>query len=345
MKKILIICIALMLVLSACAEASVTCDTKKNGCVGLPITWTVGAAFESAGVYIVGEEEPRASFGAGSEKVVYTPEAAGDYVLVCTLENGDVCISGVSNVAGALYLGTYEQDGKESTADPLEWTIIGVEDGKALVISKYILRNNSYFNPWWIKFKYTYWAKSYVGDYSENYYSSAPKDPSRLYRNVSATSIPMEPVNGNKNIRGTEEDLYQSEIHCRYWCNDMFYKDAFTEEEKARILLTHNENPDNTEFNIEGGPDTDDYVFFLSYPELLKYMPTDESRKCTQTTGARQSNKKVNDGNYWWLRTPGNWPFQAMMIYGSNGHISFAGSDVGHSNVGYRPAMWIKIGD
>ena len=339
MKKLLLLLPVLLLLATACAENDIACDTVNNGCVGLPITWTIEGAYESANVYIVSEEMPRASFGPGSGSLVYTPEAGGEYVLVVTRENGDVYLSGITHVEGALYMGIYEQDGKAATSDPIEWTILGAEDGKALVISKYILHNNSYFNPWWIKFKYTYWAKSYVGDYSENYYSSQPKDPSRLFTNITPTSIPMQ----DRKTRGTEEDLYETEMHCRYWCNDMFYVDAFTDEEKARILLTHNENPDNEQFGIPGGPDTDDYIFFLSYPEMLRYMPTDASRKCTQTISAKYEGKG-NDGNYWWLRTPGNWPFQAVMIYGTNGHISMAGSDVGHDNVGYRPCMWIKIG-
>lgn len=343
MKKFSAICLILLLTLCAAAE-SVTCDTKDNGAAGLPVTWTVDGTPVSFAVYPIGEEAPVLTAESSEKVFTFTPDRAGQYVLVCTLDNGDLLVSGIVHVNETLLMGTFEQDGKADTADPIEWTVLTAQDGKALLISKYILHNNSYFNPWWIKFKYTYWAKSYVGDYSENYYSSQPKDPSRLYRNISADSIPLEPVNGNRNIRGTEEDLYLSEIHCRYWCNEMFYRDAFTEEEKARILLTHNENPDNEQFHIGGGPDTDDYVFFLSYPEVLAYMPTDASRKTTQTTVARYEGKHVNDGNYWWLRTPGNWPYQAMMVYGSNGRISMSGADVGHSQIGYRPCIWIKIG-
>ena len=33
-----------------------------------------------------------------------------------------------------------------------------------------------------------------------------------------------------------------------------------------------------------------------------------------------------------------------MIVYGSNGNMTYWGTDVGHSNVGVRPCMWISIG-
>ena len=100
------------------------------------------------------------------------------------------------------------------------------------------------------------------------------EDPSRRYNIYGHDGILME-----DKTRGTEEQLYNSELHCRYWCNQMFYYDAFTDEERARILLTHNENPNNPDSGVKGGPDTDDYVFFLSAPEVYEYLPTNDSRR------------------------------------------------------------------
>ena len=45
----------------------------------------------------------------------------------------------------------------------------------------------------------------------------------------------------------------------------------------------------------------------------------------------------------WWLRTPGQFLCNAIYVL-QNGVISTYGSDVGHHNLGYRPAMWITIG-
>lgn len=340
MKKLLFILICLLLA-CACAEGSLNCDTEYNGCVGLPITWTAetdGEAIVSYSVYNAESTDPVYQAASAETSVSYTPSVSGQYFAVCTLANGDTLLSGEVSVADRLLLGSYEQDGDPEAKEPIEWTILTVEDGKALLISKYILHNNSYFNPWWIKYKYTYWAYSYIGDFPTNYWGSQPEDPSRRYDIYGPDGILME-----DKTRGSEEDLYNSELHCRYWCNTMFYTDAFTDEERARILLTHNTNPDNPDSHVKGGPDTDDYVFFLSYEELNKYMKTADSRKCTQTAAAKAEGKK-NDSSYWWLRTPGQFRVNAVIVYGSNGHVTTYGTDVGHDQIGYRPCVWISIG-
>ena len=120
----------------------------------------------------------------------------------------------------------------------------------------------------------------------------------------------------------------------------MFYKTAFTDEERSRIKITHNTNEDSS-FGVDGGPDTDDYVFFLSLSQLQKYMPDKHSRNAVQVAAARMKN---NEGNYWWLRTPGKFRVNAAYVIGTTGNVSTSGSDVGHNCVGYRPCMWITFG-
>ena len=341
MKKLFFLALLLALLAAfACAEEGIVCDTVFNGCVGLPITWTVESdqAVTSYSVYKDGEAKPVYSEASTATVFTYTPRKGGQYLLKCVLEDGGALLSDELSVADVMYLGTYEQDGKTDSPEPIEWTVLGVEDGRALLITRHIIHNNSYFNPWWIKYKYTYWAHSYIGDFDTNYWGSQPEDPSRRYRIYGRDGILME-----DKTRGSEEQLYNSELHCRYWCNSMFYFDAFTDEERQRILLTHNLNKDNPDSRVAGGPDTDDYVFFLSWDELKKYMPTADSRKCIQTQAAINE-KRDNQGNCWWLRSPGQFRINAMIVYGASGHATTYGTDVGHSNVGYRPCVWISIG-
>ena len=341
MKKILLLAALVMLAcLCAFAESAIECDTVYNGCVGLPVTWTVesDAAVQKYDIFDEDSGKLVYSLETNEKTLVYTPDEAATLSVIVSLENGETLRSNPVNIEAKLLFGVYEQDGNDSTSDPIEWTILSVEDGKALVISKYILKNESYFNPSWIKYKYTFWAYSYIGDFSTNYKGSQPEDPSRLITGISATSIPMK-----DGSRGTEEDLYNSDLHCRHWCNVTFYDAAFDEDEKARILLTHNVNADNPSSGVDGGPDTDDYIFFLSYDELNEYMPNASDRKCSQTAVAKKETKK-NDQNYWWLRTPGQFRVNAAIVYGSNGHVTLYGTDVGHNAVGYRPCAWITIG-
>ncbi len=333
-----------LFVLTALSEDELVCDTHNNGCAGLPITWVASGEKPVSGfrVYRDGSEKPvfTVDWASGSAQRVlsFTPDKGGSYFAVCVFEDSSISASDPVPVADKMLFGAYEQDGKGGAAEPIEWTILGVKDNKALLITRHIIHNNSYFNPWWIKYKYTYWAYSYIGDFSTNYWGSQPEDPSRRYNIYGHDGILME-----DKTRGTEEQLYNSELHCRYWCNQMFYYDAFTDEERARILLTHNENPDNPDSGVKGGPDTDDYVFFLSAPEVYEYLPTNDSRKCIQTQAAINE-RRNNQGNVWWLRSPGQFRVNAMIVYGSSGRCTTYGTDVGHSNVGYRPCVWIEIG-
>lgn len=324
----------------------IECDTVNNGCAGLPIQWTItdvmpGESVVSTFSYnIYNGSELVQSLGASANRVVsFTPKAAGEYRLEVTVLNSITTTTLSSDpvpAAAKLYFGTYEQDGNSETKDPLEWRILSVSGNKAFIITEKIIHNGSYFNPYWIKYKYTYWSGSYIGTASSvNYRGSAPESDATRITGISPTSIPLE-----DGSRGKESDLFSR--HARYWCNSVFYPKSFTDEEKARILKTHNKNPDNPTYGVDGGPDTDDYAFFLSYDEMNAYMPGKSDRICSLTKAA-----KAEIGSkpaYWWLRTPGKFRVNAIYVYGANGSVSVYGSDVGHSNLGYRPAMWITIG-
>ncbi len=61
----------------------------------------------------------------------------------------------------------------------------------------------------------------------------------------------------------------------RAWLNSTFYTTAFTEGERARIQTTLLSNKAKAMFNekVDGGNDTLDNVFLLSYEEVLRYFP------------------------------------------------------------------------
>ena len=325
--------------LDAC---EVTCNTVNNGCAGLPITWTAfnvmpGSIAESTFQYhLYKDGELVLTTDETSEKTFrYTPETKGEYHVEVVVKN-DYSTSKVASqpvpVTDKLYMGIFEQDKVASTADPVEWQIISVEGDKAFVISKYILRVNSYFNPHWLKYKYCYWSGSYIGTAERvNYLGNT--NGKLVY--VSPTSVPLK-----DGSRGTDDDLFYT--HCRYWCNETFYKGAFNEEEKERILLTTNVNQDS-HTGVEGGPNTQDYVFFLSYDEMEHYFPNKADR-CTSLTPTARTQLNASKPIRYWLRTNGEYRVNAMFVYATSGTIHKFGSDVGHDTIGYRPAMWISIG-
>ena len=330
---------------------TILCDTVENGCVGLPITWSVfdvmpGYESESQFVYTVNlnGEPVFTSEPTAETSFSYTPTEGGMYSLSVELRNEQTTQTVEAEeeipVADKLLLGLFEQDNDKTSTEPLEWRILTVEDGKALVITEHILTRGSYFNPEWIKYKYTYWAHSCIAaTRSWNYWGSSPESPDRWFGNLTPESVPL----GWYAERGPETELFY--LHARYWCNEVFYKESFSDEERSRILLSDLTNPDNPTYGTEGGPDTQDYVFFLSLDEITTYLPTEKDRKATFTTYC--ANLPVEYGErdpYYWLRTPGKFGVNAMYVLAERGSIEYYGSDVGHSMVGYRPAMWITIG-
>ena len=328
---------------------SIQCDTVNNGCAGLPITWSVidvmpGQDVVSQFVYTVyvNDEAIFTSEPTTEESFVYTPSEGGQYSVTVEINNElttSSLTSDVVPVADQLIMGMFEQDNDETAAEPIVWRILTVEDGKALVISEKILTRGAYFNPEWIKYKYTYWAKSCLAESSSiNYWGSAPRDPSRQY-SLTADSVPLAWYGE----RGPEEELFY--LHARYWCNEVFYKEHFTAEEQERILLSDLTNPDNPHYGVTGGPETQDYVFFLSYEEMEAYMPTNEDRKAYHTAYAYNQPVEYGDADpYYWLRSPGHNRISAMYVWGYSGVLDYMGADVGHNILGYRPSMWITVG-
>lgn len=325
----------------------IVCDTRLNGAVGLPITWEAAAYMQGCGdeieftwsVMLEGNAQPLVTQTTEEGRFSYTPQKAGAYTVHVTLSRPEGSSSKDSEpveAAAEVCFGIYEQDGNASTADSLKWKVLEAKDGEALLITKQIIRNESFFNPEWIKYKYTYWAQSCVGSASDtNYWGVIAKDSMKI------TGITPEHVPLEDRTFGTEADLYY--VHARYWLNEVFYETAFTDDEKSRILTVHNLNEDNPEHGTDSGPDSEDKVFFLSYSEVMRYMPTAASRKVTMTTmAARESGDNI--GKYWWLRTAGAAQWFSMHVQGSTGGVSLYGSDVGHDNVGYRPCVRIRIG-
>ena len=328
---------------------SVECDTVKNGCAGLPITWSAvdvmpGQDVVSEFVYTVyhNGEPVFTSEPTTDDRFSYTPDAGGEYHVTVQIRN-DLTTSSVTSevvpAADKLLMGLYEQDDDLSSMEPIEWRILTVEDGKALVLSEYLLSKGSYFNPEWIKFKYTYWAHSCLAETREiNYWGSAPVDPARMFT-LTVDSVPLAWYGE----RGHESELFY--VHARYWCNEVFYKEHLSEEERARVLLSDLTNPDNPRSGITGGPDTQDYVFFLSFEEVEEFLPTNADRKAYFTTSS--DNQPLEYGTnvpVYWLRSPGHNRISAMIVWAEYGGLDYLGSDVGHNNVCYRPAMWITIG-
>lgn len=89
----------------------------------------------------------------------------------------------------------------------------------------------------------------------------------------------------------------------RKWLNEKFLKEAFTEKEQERIMLSEVAN------DISPEKVTQDRVFCLSLAESVRYFENNRKRQCRPTAVAKWHGttwSNCNDGNCrWWLRSPG----------------------------------------
>jgi len=139
----------------------------------------------------------------------------------------------------------------------------------------------------------------------------------------------------------------------RAYLNGEFFE-KFNEEDRTRIALTRNENPDNTwgtvygeRYNTPGGVPTDDYIFLLSVPEILKYYPglkldkDSDGDEWYYEADERLAAKFNINGSWWWLRSPGKHQNYAAIV-DHDGHVNLGGDAVDDETDGVRPALWVE---
>lgn len=140
-------------------------------------------------------------------------------------------------------------------------------------------------------------------------------------------------------------DIYPTwaDSDIREWLNGKFLRGAFTEYEQAVILRTDLSTPAYE--GIEGGSDTKDRVFLLSRTEAAAYFPRSVDRLVEATEYARANGVGIADENgccWWWLRTPGTFPYDAGLVYAA-GDIDRTGGNIQNASIAVRPALWVEL--
>lgn len=165
----------------------------------------------------------------------------------------------------------------------------------------------------------------------------------------------------------------------RKWLNNDFYQNAFTDGERERIKETTVSAAGNSEYTVDGGVETTDKIFLLSYEELLQYCTNDETSSLkegvrraevseyakaqgvwtmTQELYDTYNHDEIENSDpeaepeiendysigcgWWWLRNVGGKTSKAMDVK-SDGTVRTYGHLNGEGNIGVRPAMWINI--
>ena len=126
----------------------------------------------------------------------------------------------------------------------------------------------------------------------------------------------------------------------REWCNNFFFKFAFSIREQKQVVHSLIEN--NKQLN------TMDYVFLLSIKEAQDYFANAKSRICTLTPYAKEQATWLNINEdricSWWLRSLGQDASHAAFV-STEGIITDFGKYVDNGACCLRPALWINLED
>ena len=145
----------------------------------------------------------------------------------------------------------------------------------------------------------------------------------------------------------TNTDITWEQSTLRSWLNGEFLNTAFSAEEQSAIMKTAVDNSQAEGYsgwNTNGGNNTEDQVFLLSYKEAFEdYFTSDAARICMPTSYAVQQGAWTNDETgacWWWLRSPGFYQSCAAYVY-YFGSRYYHGVNDGCECV--RPALWINL--
>lgn len=130
----------------------------------------------------------------------------------------------------------------------------------------------------------------------------------------------------------------------REYLNGEFLKAVFSKEEQKAIRTSQTKNPPGPSTKTKGGS-SKEKVFLLSYEELEKYLPTQESRvaECTEFSQVLMKNAGYDveiaaRPESWWLRTPGMNVAMALLVE-KDGSVDVKQGEHAVMPRGVRPAI------
>lgn len=150
----------------------------------------------------------------------------------------------------------------------------------------------------------------------------------------------------------SEDSVTWKTCSIRKWLNNDFYNDAFNDEEKQGVLSTIVDNSPSQfpKWSNEGGENTEDKVFLLSYIEAKKYLgvtddddssaPKAVAENTTYSMRKWAANNPQKGPKSWWLRMPGG----AIGLVGNVGSDGVLHVYKNNSTSPYaRPCIWIDL--
>ena len=153
-------------------------------------------------------------------------------------------------------------------------------------------------------------------------------------------------------------DITWEKCTLRAWLNDVFLKKAFSAEEQSAILTTAVDNSKSQGYsgwNTDGGNNTQDRVFLLSYTEANSYLnvtygdseninsrvaPTAYAIAKGAYASAADKTEDSKAAGGWWLRSPGSHQGSAAIVF-TFGSLNY--KLVSHRSNVVRPAFWLDL--
>ncbi len=145
----------------------------------------------------------------------------------------------------------------------------------------------------------------------------------------------------------TAGDITWADCSLRTFLNEEFYQNAFSSEDQLLIPLTVLENADNVASGMDGGEDTEDHVYILSFNELLAfsaYNPNLGEYSCGATQYAASRGADIHreyKTASWWLRSPGT--SQDCVSYCDMSGMPIYDCSATRKDLGVRPAIWVIV--
>lgn len=158
-------------------------------------------------------------------------------------------------------------------------------------------------------------------------------------------------------------DITWEKCYLRSWLNGFFLNEAFTAEEQSAVLMTTVDNSAGqgySKWDTNGGNDTQDQIFLLSYAEANRYLDVKVWRedygsnirsRVAPTAYAIAQGANTSDSSdcltaentasgHWFLRSPGPWLNYTAEVYHDGSLQSTNVYSVGDA---VRPAFWLDL--
>ena len=202
-----------------------------------------------------------------------------------------------------------------------DWLVLEVQNGKALLLSKYVLEKREYNNQHADITWENCTLRSYLnGDFFNTF---SANDKKRIVKTK---------VINNDNP----------------WYDPNDSRAKIDRTFLAKSVMISNDNP---WYDPKGGSATIDRIFLLNIWKVVKYFgdngqlknrPKDTWHIDDQYSSERIATEKNGKPSWWWLRTPGGRSHLAAAV-SDDGCLFVGGLYVNDNRGGVRPALWLNL--